>query len=61
MTIPSDLLSVLVTYVSEQAFMWTGQEPQDRPAYYQEQGRQLHRLQQVAWEKAVPYGKEFEK
>lgn len=56
LTVPWDLISIFVQYGAERAFMWTGVDPNDRDAFFLEQGAQLRRLKQFAAEKQLPYG-----
>lgn len=53
MTVPMDLIAPLITFAAEQAFMWTGIRPTDDKAFYIEQGRQLQRFREIAWEKEL--------
>ena len=50
-----DIISLIVVYGAEQAFIWMGTNPSDRNGFYVEQGRMLQRLRQVAVEKEVPF------
>ena len=57
LTIPPDLVSALVAYGAESAFIWTGSRPQSDSDFYFELGRKINHLTTKAWDselQAVP-------
>ena len=50
LTIPPDLVSALVAYGAESAFIWSGQRPQSDSDFYFELGRKIAKLTDRAWD-----------
>ena len=46
---PFDIVSALVAYGAEQAFIWTGCQPKDDSDFYFELGRKISQQTHKAW------------
>ena len=55
MQVPVDLISALVAFGSEQAFIWVGQRPRDDNDYYFQLGNHINNMCSKAWENELNF------
>ena len=61
LTVPADIVSVLVAYGADQAMCWIGYDPGAKSEFYVELGARIRTIRNQAWDKelnrAVRYGR----
>ena len=53
LSVPIEVACVLISHGADQAFQYTGVEPDDRAAFFFDQGQQAARRADAAWEKEL--------